>query len=166
MQRQSHSPNRASELPGKIWNIADSLGGIFGRWKEAKSSEPPAKFFPPKNICQWVGEDLSRTLCQNPASLKKKHSHWVQNWIGLLPLHPEAQSGPTATGDHPGIKESYHQYPLSSCAWTPKHHPICEGRAESNTARVETTFLYAAQDWKMQVDLDQKLIFSSRDCHN
>lgn len=46
MQRQSHSPNRASGLPGKIWNIVDSLGGIFGRWKEAESSEPPAKFFP------------------------------------------------------------------------------------------------------------------------
>ncbi len=68
---------------------------------------------------------------------------------------------PETTGDYPGGTENHHQCPPSSNTWILKSHRLRRAGQlpVKPTTKMETTLLDTARDWKMQVDLDQKLSF-------
>ncbi len=114
----------------------------------------------PKNLGQWVGEDPSCALCQTPAtlrhiltgcktSLSQGRYTWRHNQVlWQLPIILETRRVTTnALPPYvPGLQNTTQLVKAGQLPGKPAE-------------RAGTTFLDTARDWRMTVDLDQKLIF-------
>ena len=114
----------------------------------------------PKNLNQWFGEDPSCALCQTPAtlrhiltgcksSLSQGRYTWRHNQV-LRQLAITLEERRSTTNALPP--------PM------PRHSNtttfVRSGQLPTKpSARVETTILDSARDWRMLVDLDKKLVF-------
>ncbi|ROL50296.1 hypothetical protein DPX16_19100 [Anabarilius grahami] len=113
-----------------------------------------------KNLNQWIGEDASCPLCQTPAtlrhilvgcktSLSQGHYTWRHNHV-LRQLAIILEGRRTTTNALPPPTPGFSKATAFIRAGQLPVKP---------TTKMETTLLDAAWDWKMQVDLDQKLSF-------
>ncbi|KAI2662986.1 2,3,4,5-tetrahydropyridine-2,6-dicarboxylate N-succinyltransferase [Labeo rohita] len=114
----------------------------------------------PSNLNQWIGEDLSWHLCQTPATLrhilvgcKTSLSQGRYTWRHNQVLRQLAiiLEGRRITNNalpplRPGFSEAI---PFVRAGQLPT----------KPTTKMETNLLESARDWKMQVDLDQRLSF-------
>ncbi len=94
----------------------------------------------PKNLSQWVRQVLAGSL-PNPSNIRA-HSHWLQNQFV-----PSNWQSLWKEGEQPS-KSSLFQCPNTQSQLLARP-----------SSRAEATLCDPAQDWKMQVDLDQKLSF-------
>ncbi len=114
----------------------------------------------PKNLNQWIGEDPSCPLCQTPAtlrhilvgckiSLSQGRYTWRHNQV-LRQLAIILEGRRTTTNGLPPPMPGFSKATTFIRAGQLPVKP---------TTKMETTLLDTARDWKMQVDLDQKLRF-------
>ena len=116
----------------------------------------------PKNLNQWFGEDPSCALCQTPAtlrhiltgcktSLSQGRYTWRHNQV-LRQLAITLEGRRTTNNALPAPMPGH---PSTSSFVRAGQLPA------KPSAKVERSLLDSARDWKMQVDLDQKLLFPS-----
>ena len=120
-----------------LWKMEGSQVSFIIR---ATYDVPPT----PKNLNQWFGED------PNPCNTEA-HPHWLQNQFVPRPLYLETQPGPTTAGDTLPPPMPRHS----------KHHPFCKSRTTPSKAicKSGSNPPRHCRDRRMQVDLDQRLIF-------
>jgi hypothetical protein len=114
----------------------------------------------PKNLKQWFGDDPACPLCQTPAtlrhiltgcktSLSQGRYTWRHNQV-LRQLAVILE----------GKRSSINALPHPTAGHSSNIPFVRAGQCPVKTAaRVDSTLLDAARDWKMQVDLDQQLKF-------
>ena len=114
----------------------------------------------PKNLNQWIGEDPACPLCQTPAtlrhilsgckaSLSQGRYTWRHNQV-LRQLAVILEGRRTFVNALPSpVPGLSNTVPFVRAGQQPV----------KSSARVNTTSLDHARDWKMQVDLDHKLVF-------
>ncbi|XP_047436657.1 uncharacterized protein LOC125005378 [Mugil cephalus] len=114
----------------------------------------------PKNLNQWLGEDPSCALCQTPGtlrhiltgcktSLSQGRYTWRHNQVlRQLAITLEERRSTTNALPPPMPRHSN-----TTTFVKAGQLPI------KPSARVETTILDSARDWRMLVDLDKKLVF-------
>ncbi|KAJ8362447.1 hypothetical protein AAFF_G00373990 [Aldrovandia affinis] len=114
----------------------------------------------PKNLHQWFGEDPSCALCQTSAtlrhiltgcktSLSQGRYTWRHNQV-LRQLAITLEGRRTTNNALPPPMPRHSKTTPFVRAGQPPAKP---------SARVEATLLDTARDWRMQVDLEQRLIF-------
>ena len=114
----------------------------------------------PKNLNQWLGEDPSCALCQTPAtlnhiltgcktSLSQGRYTWRHNQV-LRQLAITLEERRTTNNALPPLMPGHPNTTVFIRAGQLPTKP---------SARVEVSLLDSARDWRMQVDLDQKLLF-------
>ncbi|CAM4720493.1 unnamed protein product [Leuciscus chuanchicus] len=114
----------------------------------------------PKNLNQWFGNDPACPLCQTPATLrhiltscKTSLSQGRYTWRHNQVLR---QLAAILEGRRSSINALPHPTSGHSSTIPFVRAGQCPGKP---AARVDSTLLDAARDWKMQVDLDQQLKF-------
>lgn len=114
----------------------------------------------PQNLKQWFGEELNCPLCQAPASLKHiltactislsqgrytwRHNQVLRQLAGIL-----EQKRITTNALPQTSKES-----RKLMTFVPAGHTL-----QQQTTPKNTNIMQVAQDWKLEVDLDKKLVF-------
>uniref|UniRef100_A0A3B1JD36 Reverse transcriptase domain-containing protein n=1 Tax=Astyanax mexicanus TaxID=7994 RepID=A0A3B1JD36_ASTMX len=114
----------------------------------------------PTNLRQWFGEDPSCVLCQTPATLKhiltgcktslaQGRYTWRHNQV-LRQLAIFLEGRRTSTNAlPPSVPGRISSTPFVKAGQLPV----------KPAAKMEPTLLDSARDWRMQVDLDQRLVF-------
>ncbi|KAJ8352263.1 hypothetical protein SKAU_G00237390 [Synaphobranchus kaupii] len=114
----------------------------------------------PQNLKQWYGEDPACSLCQTPAplshiltgcttSLSQGRYTWRHNQV-LRQLASILEQRRTTTNASPQTSTGpIHFTPFVPAGQPPEHHVTSK----------DASILQVAQDWKMEVDLDKKLVF-------